>query len=225
MPTSNIIKRLRGAERLMSAQLNMNGEIREVLKSITDEIEQKPKAFDISAGRPSTKTAALPVLHMSKPHCVRENTIRFISPQIAFDVCGYDMAQLDREHFVVLHLDGKNSIIAKETVSIGSLNQAIVHPREVFKAAVHNGSAALILIHNHPSGDPTPSPEDRGITQRLRAAGEIIGIKVLDHIVIGDRSYHSFVEEETAAAQAKKPQRQRKGKWDGNDQCNHQQAR
>lgn len=212
----DIISRLRGAEILMSAQQKMTAEIREALKSIMEEIAPAPQAFDIPSSGRSDETPGLPILHMSKPHCVRENTMRFTSPQAVFDVCGYDMVQLDREHFVVLHLDEKNTIIAKETVSIGSLNQAIVHPREVFKAAVHNGSAALILVHNHPTGDPAPSLEDRCITRRLREAGEIIGIKVLDHIVIGDGSYHSFVEEETAAVQARKVQRQRKGKRDEN---------
>lgn len=211
MPISSIITRLRGAEILMSAQQKMTAEIREVLKSIMDGIAQAPQAFDIPSSGCLDETTGLPILHMSKPHCVRENTIQLISPQIVFDVC-YDMARLDREHFVVLHLDGKNTIIAKETVSIGSLNQSIVHPREVFKAAVHNGSAALVLVHNHPTGNPAPSLEDKCITQKLRAAGEIIGIKVLDHIIIGNRSYYSFIEAEEIAAQAKRSQRQRKGK-------------
>lgn len=214
MSKADIIRRLKAAESLMSVQQKMTAEIREALKSIMNEIA--PQAFDVSIGGRSDKTTALPVLHISKPHCVNESALQYNSPDMVFDLC-YDMARLDREHFVVLHLDGKNKIISRETISIGSLQQTIVHPREVFKAAVHNGSAALILVHNHPSGDPAPSLDDRFITQRLRDAGGIIDIKVLDHIIIGDRSYHSFVEEETAAAQAKKPQRQRKEKRNGNN--------
>lgn len=118
---------------------------------------------------------------------------RYSSPQQVYSLLK-PMAKLDREHFVVLHLDGKNSVVAKETVSIGSLNQSIVHPREVFKAAVLNSSAALIFAHNHPSGDPAPSHEDRSITKRLQAASEILGIKVLDHIIVGNNSYYSMVE-------------------------------
>jgi len=118
---------------------------------------------------------------------------RYKSPEEVYRLLK-PMAKLDREHFVVLHLDGKNSVIAKETVSIGSLNQSIVHPREVFKAAIINSSASLIFAHNHPSGDPAPSKQDREITRRLREAGSIIGIEVLDHIIIGNSRYFSMVE-------------------------------
>jgi DNA repair protein RadC len=79
-------------------------------------------------------------------------------------------------------------------VSVGSLNQSIVHPREVFKTACLSNAAALILIHQHPSGDSTPSSEDISITRRLKEAGEIMGIKVLDHIIVGDGEYCSFTE-------------------------------
>ncbi len=78
-------------------------------------------------------------------------------------------------------------------VSTGSLNQSIVHPRELFKTALLSSAAAVILIHNHPTGDPTPSTEDIELTRRLKEAGEMIGIRVLDHIVVGD-SYYSFAE-------------------------------
>lgn len=98
-----------------------------------------------------------------------------------------------KEYFIALHLDGKNRILCVDMVSIGSLNQSIVHPRETFKNSLLSSAAAIILIHNHPSGDTTPSSEDLAITRRLREAGEILGIKVLDHIIIGE-SYMSFVE-------------------------------
>lgn len=133
------------------------------------------------------------MLTMVKTGRVSEKEERYTNPCMIFDTCR-DMTNLDREHFVVLHLDGKNRIIARETVSIGSLNQAIVHPREVFKAAIHNGSAAIICVHNHPTGDPEPSAEDIAITRRLCQAGDIIGIKVLDHIIIGQDTYLSFIE-------------------------------
>lgn len=132
-------------------------------------------------------------LKMVKVGSVSEKETRYTSPCMIFNTFR-DMARLDREHFVVLHLDGKNRILAKETVSIGSLNQAIVHPREVFKAAVHNGSTSIICVHNHPTGDPLPSGEDKSITNRLYSAGEILGIKILDHIIIGEDGYFSFIE-------------------------------
>lgn len=91
-----------------------------------------------------------------------------------------------KEHFLVLHLDSKNKISCIDRVAVGSLNSAIVHPREVFKTALLSSAAALILIHNHPSGDPTPSREDLELTGRLKETGELLGIRVLDHIIIGD---------------------------------------
>lgn len=86
-----------------------------------------------------------------------------------------------------------NRILCIDRVSVGSLNQSIVHPREVFKSAVYSSAAAIILVHNHPSLDPAPSREDIEITRRLKECGELLGIKLLDHIIVGD-SYVSFVE-------------------------------
>jgi DNA repair protein RadC len=96
--------------------------------------------------------------------------------------------------FLALHLDGKNRIVCLDQVSVGSLNQSIVHPREVFKSACLSNAAALLLIHQHPTGDATPSQEDIAITRRLKEAGELMGIRVLDHIIVGDGEYLSFVE-------------------------------
>ena len=101
----------------------------------------------------------------------------------------------DREEFLVLLLDGKNKLLGFNLVSIGTLTGSLTHPREVFKAAILGNAASIILLHNHPSGDPIPSAEDMEITKRLREAGEIIGIKVLDHVIIGDSRYISFVED------------------------------
>lgn len=118
---------------------------------------------------------------------------RFTAPQQVFDTFRFLMKET-KEMFLTLHLDGKNRIIAMDLVSIGSLNQSIVHPREVFKTACLSNAAALILIHQHPTGDPSPSSEDIAITRRLKEAGEIMGIKILDHIIIGQDEYLSFVE-------------------------------
>jgi DNA repair protein RadC len=90
----------------------------------------------------------------------------------------------DREYFVVMLLDGKNRIVAANVVSQGSLNQSIVHPRETFKAAILANSAAILLVHNHPTGDLSPSREDIEITHRLKEAGDLLGIRVLDHIIV-----------------------------------------
>jgi DNA repair protein RadC len=130
---------------------------------------------------------------------IRENmpvyieTQRFTSPLQVFEMFR-DLILETKEHFLCLHLDGKNRIICLDRVSVGSLNQSIVHPREVFKSACVNSAAAIILVHQHPTGDPAPSGEDLSITKRLKEAGELIGIPVLDHIIIGEGKYVSFVE-------------------------------
>ena len=98
----------------------------------------------------------------------------------------------DREQFVVLHLNTKNKINAIETVSIGSLNLSVVTPREIFKGAILHNSASIILVHNHPSGDPTPSPDDIITTKKIMEAGDILGIRVLDHVIVGDNRYISL---------------------------------
>lgn len=105
------------------------------------------------------------------------------------------MRDLKKEVFKVALLDGKNKMIRDVTVSEGSLTASIVHPREVIKEAIKESAAAIILAHNHPSGDPTPSKDDIEITNRLVDACTIVGIRVLDHIVLGDDKHYSFLEE------------------------------
>ena len=102
---------------------------------------------------------------------------------------------LDREHFLVCGLDAKHRIIGINIVSMGSLTLAIVHPREVFKPLILMNAAAFICAHNHPSSDPTPSPEDRVLTQRLRQGAELLGIALLDHIVLGEDRHFSFADQ------------------------------
>jgi DNA repair protein RadC len=100
-----------------------------------------------------------------------------------------------REHFYAVLLDNKHRKIRDVPVSLGSLTASIVHPRDVFAPVVREAAAAVVFVHNHPSGDPTPSKEDIEITQRLRAVGELMGVRVLDHIVIGRGRYVSFVDD------------------------------
>jgi DNA repair protein RadC len=104
------------------------------------------------------------------------------------------LPQLEREVFYVLLLDGKNRVQADVLVSEGSLTAALVHPREVFAPAIRSAAAALILVHNHPSGDPTPSAEDQAITERLRRVGDLVGIRVLDHVIVGRGRWTSMAE-------------------------------
>ncbi|WP_210023500.1 MULTISPECIES: DNA repair protein RadC [unclassified Paenibacillus] len=121
-------------------------------------------------------------------------TVIIRSPQDVASLLMEDLRYLQKEHFVCLFLNTKNHVIGQETLSMGSLNASIVHPREVFRAAIKRSSASIVCAHNHPSGDPTPSPEDVQITKRLVQAGDIVGIDVLDHIVIGDQRFVSLKE-------------------------------
>ena len=104
---------------------------------------------------------------------------------------------LDREHFMVVGLDAKHAVIGINTVSIGSVTLSIVHPREVFKPLILLNASAVLLAHNHPSGDSTPSQEDRALTRRLKDGGDLLGIAVLDHLVLGEDRYYSFADHGT----------------------------
>ncbi len=114
------------------------------------------------------------------------------SPIVIVELLMEEMRYLNKEHFKIVLLNTKNQIISIEEISIGNLNSSIVHPREVFNIAIKRSANSIILVHNHPSGDSTPSKEDISITHRLIDAGNIIGIKVLDHIIIGDNNYVSL---------------------------------
>ena len=105
-----------------------------------------------------------------------------------------DLVSLYQEHFMVYFLNSKNQVISRKTIFIGSLNKTVVHPREVFRAAIQQSSASIVCVHNHPSGDPTPSREDIEVTNRLVEAGEVIGIDVLDHVIVGRDGYVSLKE-------------------------------
>lgn len=123
---------------------------------------------------------------------VPSNHVVIRGPEDVYHWLKDEVKLLDREHFVAVLLNIKNQVIAKEVVSIGTLNSSMVHPRELFKRAIRRSAASIILVHNHPSGDPTPSREDITITKRLMEAGEIIGVQILDHIIIGFEQFVSL---------------------------------
>jgi DNA repair protein RadC len=146
--------------------------------------------------------------HLTEPSFIPRYTVRLVpdsrhrSPLIlihnsadAATALRPFFAGLDREQFLVACLDAKHAIIGVNIVSIGSLTLSIVHPREVFKPSVLLNSSGIICSHNHPSGNPEPSSEDRVLTARLRQAGDLIGITVLDHIVLGDDRTFSFADQ------------------------------
>lgn len=119
---------------------------------------------------------------------------KFQNSQELFEAFRDEFVELDREHFVLITLDSKNRTIGYHTVSVGSLSTSVVHLRECLKAALLDSAAAVIFLHNHPSGDPAPSHEDRECTNRLVEASKILGIRVLDHIIFGETNFYSFAD-------------------------------
>jgi DNA repair protein RadC len=104
----------------------------------------------------------------------------------------YQTLDADKEHFLLLAMNNKNRVNGFKVVSTGSLTASLVHPREVWRAALLLRAAAVVFVHNHPSGEPAPSQEDQEITRRLKETGEMLGIRVLDHVVLGDGRFFSF---------------------------------
>jgi DNA repair protein RadC len=164
-------------------------------------MQQLPLAFISAENRsvaPPFSALAVPVYRVM---LVRDAELSWPRPacRCAEDVARllrHYLANVDREHFVVVLLDRKHQVIGVNTVAVGSLTAAVVHPREVMKAAVLANAAEMILVHNHPSGDPSPSTEDQQLTTRLVQAGRVLGITVVDHIIIGDGTerYYSFAD-------------------------------
>ncbi len=157
---------------------------------------------EVATTTTTTKKGKCPGIPIYKVSLVREGKMHCDYTSIRSSANASEMlhrylAGVDREHFVVLLLNRKNQVIGLHTVSIGSLTASVVHPRETFKVAILANATAMICGHNHPSGDPAPSQEDRALTSRLVEAGAILGIDVLDHIIVGDGSqrYFSFADE------------------------------
>jgi DNA repair protein RadC len=118
---------------------------------------------------------------------------RLTSPSQIWELFRW-LGRESKEFMIVLLMDGKNRLSAVDICSIGTLNQSLCHPREIFKSALMVSCAAIVILHNHPSGCTDPSSEDISITRRLKEASEIIGIKLLDHLIVSDTEYTSFVE-------------------------------
>lgn len=121
-----------------------------------------------------------------------ENRIEILSPQDVWNACA-DIRDSKKEHFIAFYLDTQNRLIERQVISIGTLSSSLVHPREVFEPAVKLSAASVIIAHNHPSDSVEPSMEDREITSRLKKAGEIIGIEVIDHVILAKSCYSNFL--------------------------------
>lgn len=164
------------------------------LRNIAEGSIEKFKSFK---GINDAKAAQLKaVAELSKRiSTLKIEKIKISSPSDAAVVMMEEMRYYKKEYFKIILLDTKNNIKKVSEISVGSLNSSIVHPREVFSEAVVNSASSIILVHNHPSGEAEPSHEDIVLTNRLDECGEILGIKILDHIIIGDGVFYSFKEE------------------------------
>jgi len=135
----------------------------------------------------------IPQIEVSLVREIQVSSPRYsCSEAVAKSEIAKDLLKSDREKFICLHLNIKNQLISFEAVSTGSLTASIVHPREVYKAAILANAASVVFMHNHPSGDPEPSLDDIEVTRRLAKAGAILGISVLDHIIVAQKDYFSF---------------------------------
>lgn len=164
------------------------------LKNIADATVEDLKKFHGISDAKAAQILAVTELSKRINTLKAEEKVKVSSPQDVSMLLMEEMRYLKKEYFKIVLLDTKNKILDIVNISIGSLNSSIVHPREVFIEAIKKSSASLILVHNHPSGETKPSNEDINITKRLIEAGNIMGIKILDHIIIGDGEYLSFKE-------------------------------
>lgn len=137
----------------------------------------------LEIGRRIASAKPIEKIHLSCPQDVAD----FLMPRLRYAA---------KEQFVVILLNNKNKVIGTEVVSEGSLSSSIVHPREVFAPAILHHAAAIMVAHNHPSGDPKPSIEDEEVTRQLLRSGKVLGIPMIDHVIIGDGNYYSFLENE-----------------------------
>jgi len=180
----------RPAETLARDLLDVTGGLRPLAGLTPFELASLPGVGDVRAAR------ILASLELGR-RAVASPLARGALVRDASDVfrhCESSMRDLRFEQFRALLLDGKRRVIREELVSQGTLTSSPVHPREVFAPAVRHGAASIVLVHNHPSGDPSPSTDDVAITTRLAEAGRIFGIPVFDHVVVGDGSYVSLAE-------------------------------
>ncbi|MCQ2361795.1 MAG: DNA repair protein RadC [Acidaminococcaceae bacterium] len=130
-----------------------------------------------------------------KGHSTDSVTVKH--PSDIYELLSPDLRYAQEEHFYVLHLSPNNKVIAQTEITKGTLTGSLVHQREVFREAIIHHAAKIVVVHNHPSGDPSPSREDHTVTKMLRDAGEIMGIKLVDHVIIGDGNYYSFSDNGT----------------------------
>lgn len=183
----------RSALEVASAVLESAGGLHGLVRATADELQRVAGIGDARAAQ------VLAAIELGRRTLARvpEERVQLLTPG---EVAAYLMPEFGSgavEQFGVLILDSKHRVLKTRLLSVGSLDASVVHPREVFRAAVLGGAAAVVLFHNHPSGDPTPSREDCALTRRLIAAGELMGIDVLDHVILADMRFVSLRESKT----------------------------
>ncbi len=178
---------------LANAVLAAIGGVHGLVRARADDLRRVP---GIGGARAAQILAAVELGRRTLTRAARERA-QIASPRAAAELLLPQYGNRPVEQFGVVLLDTKHRVLRTVVLSVGTLDSSIVHPREVFGAAVAAGAAALVLFHNHPSGDPKPSDDDVALTRRLSAAGVLMGIEVIDHIILADARYYSFREEGT----------------------------
>ncbi len=182
---------IQGESVLLTAQ-NLLTKFGNLKNMASASIEELTQVKGIGVAKAAQIKAALELGKRLEEYSNEGKKIAIKSPEDVVKAVKNKLKGKKREHFLALSLDTRNHLINVHTISIGSLDSSVVHPREVFKEAISSSAASVIFVHNHPSGDPTPSVDDIKLTRRLFEVGEITGIEVLDHIVICDKAYLSM---------------------------------
>lgn len=181
----------------LAEELTKNGKLYRELVHVNTVAELQ----DIKGLGMSKITTLLATMELGRRIAKRRNAVTdeviISQPGDVYDFLAPELRDAMEEHFCVLLLNNKGKLLAQREVTRGTLTGSLVHPREVFKYAVAGNAAKIIVVHNHPSGDSAPSREDRNVTKMLKDAGEIMGIELVDHIIIGDGNYYSFSDSGT----------------------------
>lgn len=171
--------------------LSYFGSIDSLLNSSLEDLQQ---VKGIGIAKASQITACLEIARRLKNVHIQSQP-QLSSPDEVFQLLYKKIGHFKKEHFVLVSLDTRNRVISMDSISVGTLNASLVHPREMFEIAFRRHASTVIVAHNHPSGDPDPSDEDLRVTSKLMDAGKLLGIHVLDHIIVGKDSYYSFQRE------------------------------
>lgn len=158
-------------------------------------VEELTKINGIGVAKATTIIAALQLGKIITKNVLDSTILKITSPRDVYEILKDEMQLLNKEHLIALLLNKKNDIISKELITVGIIDRSIAHPREIFRPCIKKSASSLILVHNHPSGDPKASDDDILLTKRIAKAGEILGIELLDHIIIGKNSFVSIKQE------------------------------